>query len=119
MVDILRRPQISLKDLIKLKPEMNDLLKVKEERKDEIIESAEIGIKYEGYIDRERQLAEKLQRLDGIKIKAGIDYEGLKSLSTEARQKLKRRMPETIGDASRISGVSPSDVSVLLMYMGR
>jgi tRNA uridine 5-carboxymethylaminomethyl modification enzyme len=119
MVDLLKRPQISMPDLIKIRPEINDLLIINNRRRDEILEAAEIGIKYEGYIDREKQLAEKLIRLDGIKIKPGIDYEALKSLSTEARQKLKKRLPETIGDASRISGVSPSDVSVLLMYMGR
>ena len=119
IIDILRRPQISINEIIELKPEILNFLEDDQERTDEILESVEIEIKYEGYIDREKQLAEKLKRLDGIKIKPNMDYESLKSLSTEARQKLKRRMPETIGDASRISGVSPSDVSVLLMYMGR
>jgi tRNA uridine 5-carboxymethylaminomethyl modification enzyme len=102
-----------------IKPEINIILKEEENRKEEILESIEVEVKYEGYIDREKQLAEKLKRLDGIKIRQGIKYDELKSLSTEARQKLKRTMPETIGDASRISGVSPSDISVLLMYMGR
>ncbi len=119
MVEILRRPQISLNDLIKLRPEILNILDENITRKDEIIESVEIEIKYQGYIERENQLAEKLKRLDGIKIQTGIKYDELKSISTEARQKLKRSMPETIGDASRISGVSPSDISVILMYMGR
>ena len=87
--------------------------------KAEILESVEVFLKYEGYIERERNMASKIGRLEGITIKPGIDYNILKSLSTEARQKLSRQKPETIGEASRISGVSPADVSVLLLYMGR
>ncbi len=86
---------------------------------DEIVESAEITIKYAGYIERERKLAEKIKRLEKIKLDDGIDYNSLKSISTEARQKLSRIKPKTIGQARRISGVSPSDISVLLVYMGR
>ncbi len=100
-----------------LKEFMSDSLKLKKD--DEIVESAEITIKYAGYIDRERKLAEKIKRLEKIKIDDGIDYNGLTSISTEARQKLSRIRPGTIGQASRISGVSPSDISVLLVHMGR
>ncbi len=88
-------------------------------RKNEILEAVEVFIKYEGYIEREKTMAEKIKRLEGISIKPGIDYSVLKSLSIEARQKLSRQKPVTIGEASRISGVSPADVSVLLLYMGR
>jgi tRNA uridine 5-carboxymethylaminomethyl modification enzyme len=88
-------------------------------RSKEIIESAEINIKYEGYIKREKGLAEKIKRLENIKIDDKIDYLKLKSISTEARQKLRKIKPRTIGQASRISGVSPADISVLLVYMGR
>jgi len=120
MIEILKRPQISINDLIFLRTDLKNLLEeFKCSKCQEILESVEIEIKYKGYIDREEQLAEKIKRLDGIKIRKEIKYEELKALSTEARQKLKRNMPETIGDASRISGVSPSDISVLLMYMGR
>ena len=79
----------------------------------------EIGIKYKGYIVRERELAEKMRRLEDIHIQGRIDYEQVLALSTEARQKLKQIDPETLGQASRISGVSPSDVSVLMVLMGR
>ena len=117
--EILKRPQINIKDLLKVKHEILEIIEGDDNRIEEILESVEIEVKYEGYIDREKQLAEKLKRLDSIKIRKEIKYEELKSLSTEARQKLKRYRPVTIGDASRISGVSPSDISVLLMYMGR
>jgi len=86
---------------------------------DQIAESAEITIKYAGYIEREKNLAEKIKRLENIKIGKDIDYDSLKSMSTEARQKLKKVNPGTIGQARRISGVSPSDISVLLVHMGR
>jgi tRNA uridine 5-carboxymethylaminomethyl modification enzyme len=86
---------------------------------DDVVESAEILIKYEGYIDRETKMAEKIKRLEKIGIDEAIDYDSLRSISTEARQKLKRIKPRTIGQANRISGVSPSDISVLLIHMGR
>ena len=86
---------------------------------DEEVEAAEISIKYEGYIDRETKLAEKIKRLEKIGIDETINYDSLRSISTEARQKLKRIKPRTIGQASRISGVSPADISVLLIHMGR
>jgi tRNA uridine 5-carboxymethylaminomethyl modification enzyme len=83
------------------------------------MDSAEILVKYSGYIEREKLLADKLKRLEDIKISDKINYENLKSLSTEAREKLIKIKPKTIGQASRISGVSPSDISVLLVFMGR
>ena len=89
------------------------------DRKEEILEAAEILIKYQGYIDRERMIAEKLARLESIKIKGKFDYASIQSLSTEARQKLVKIDPETIAQASRIPGVSPSDINVLLVLSGR
>ena len=86
---------------------------------DEIIESTEINIKYKGYIERERLAASKLQRLNNIHLPENFDYNSIQSLSTEARQKLSRIKPSTIGEASRIPGVSPNDISVLLVLMGR
>ena len=96
-----------------------ELDKITDERKEEILEAAEILIKYEGYIGRERIIADKLARLESIKIKGKFDYDSLQSLSTEARQKLKKIDPETIAQASRIPGVSPSDINVLLVLSGR
>jgi len=87
--------------------------------KEEILESAEIEIKYEGYIEREKKIAQKIQRLENIKLIKDINYKDMLSISTEGRQKLSKIRPETIGQASRISGVSPSDINVLLVYMGR
>jgi tRNA uridine 5-carboxymethylaminomethyl modification enzyme len=89
------------------------------ERKEEIIEAAEIKIKYQGYIERERMIADKMQRLESIKIRGRFDYNSLQSLSTEARQKLTKIDPETLAQASRIPGVSPSDINVLLVLLGR
>ena len=85
----------------------------------EIEEQAEIQMKYEGYISKEEDLANKLGRFEGIKLHADLDYSKLNSLSMEARQKLTKLKPETLGQASRISGVSPSDISVLMVYLGR
>ena len=89
------------------------------DRRTEIIEAAEIRIKYSGYLERERGIAEKIIRLEDLKIPAEINYEELASISTEGRQKLSKIRPATIGQASRISGVSSSDVSILIMYLGR
>ena len=86
---------------------------------DEVLESAEIRIKYEGYIQREKVIAEKIQRLEKVKIPEDINYSELLSISTEARQKLSKIRPASIGQAGRISGVSPSDVNILLMYLGQ
>lgn len=88
-------------------------------RKEEIAEAAEIKMKYKGYIERERIVAEKMHRLEDIKIKGHFNYEDLHELSTECRQKLKAINPDTLGQASRIPGVSPSDINVLLVLMGR
>jgi tRNA uridine 5-carboxymethylaminomethyl modification enzyme len=120
LYDIILRPQISIFDLIEyITPFKTFLEQVPEGRKMEIIEGAEISIKYEGYIHREKLLAEKLDKFENIKIKDKFNYNELKSISTEARQKLKSVNPKTIGHAKRISGVSPSDINVLLVMLGR
>ncbi|MCG8580632.1 MAG: tRNA uridine-5-carboxymethylaminomethyl(34) synthesis enzyme MnmG [Bacteroidales bacterium] len=120
LVDILMRPQIGIKDLIDgVEPFKEFSYKLREDRREEILESAEIILKYSGYINREKILADKFKRLENLNIQDKFDYESIKSLSTEARQKLQKIQPETIGQASRISGVSPSDINVLLVLMGR
>ena len=118
-IDLIRRPEIKISDIVN---EITELSKLKNEiieRRKEIIESAEINIKYEGYIKREKLIAIKIKRLENIKIDEKIDYSKMKSISTEARQKLQKIRPRYIGQASRISGVSPADINVLLVYMGR
>ena len=117
--DLLIRPQVSLTQIAEAVPEFRQVLDSVQERKEEIIEAAEIRLKYEGYIERERIIANKLTRLDSIKIKGKFDYNSIQSLSTEARQKLTRIDPDNIGQASRIPGVSPSDINVLLVLCGR
>jgi len=117
MFKIFSRPQITLQDIVKFKKveqyiSENDL-------DDEILEQAEIQVKYSGYIEKERNNAEKLTRLENVKIPENFDYEKIKSMSIEAKQKLSKIRPVTISQASRISGVSPADISVLLIYMGR
>ena len=121
LIDVLNRPQITIMNIAPHVPAFQRLLDKLENvrRKEEIIEAAEILIKYKGYIERERMIAEKLGRLEGIKIKGRFDYATIQSLSTEARQKLAKIDPETIAQASRIPGVSPSDVNVLLVLCGR
>jgi tRNA uridine 5-carboxymethylaminomethyl modification enzyme len=116
---IISRPQIKVNDLIPLFPNLQNILVEFGERAQEIIDAAEILLKYSGYIEREKLIANKLKRLENIEIQNKIDYASLKSLSTEARQKLIKINPKTIGQASRISGVSPSDISVLLVFLGR
>jgi len=119
LVDVLLRPEISINQLKNVVSELqNETLQIPG-REEEIIESAEVLIKYSGYIEREQQMADKLKRLEHIKIPPSFDYDKISSLSTEARQKLNKIRPGNIGQAARISGVSPSDVSVLLVYMGR
>ncbi|MEE4115482.1 MAG: tRNA uridine-5-carboxymethylaminomethyl(34) synthesis enzyme MnmG [Marinilabiliaceae bacterium] len=113
------RPQLSLEELLTISKRGRELMEALGSRKAEILESVEIGIKYQGYIDRERNVADKIKRLNDLKLPEDISYEELKSISTEGRQKLEKFRPATIGMASRISGVSPSDVAVLLMYLGR
>ena len=98
---------------------LKDVLEESPNRKDEIREAAEIKIKYKGYIERERTFAEKMRRLEDIKIKGHFNYSEIHDLSTECRQKLERIQPETLAQASRIPGVSPSDINVLLVLMGR
>ena len=118
-VNIATRPQIRILDLIERIPGSEQLAVLKSDRLDEIAESAEIVIKYEGYIQREKLIAEKIKRLENLKIPEDLLYEELVSISTEGRQKLTRIKPSNIGQAGRISGVSPSDINILLMYLGR
>ncbi|MCM1452321.1 MAG: tRNA uridine-5-carboxymethylaminomethyl(34) synthesis enzyme MnmG [Clostridium sp.] len=120
LVDILSRPGITLADCMEIDPGLRDKVDaLPADRREEISEAAEILIKYQGYIDREKQVAEKLHRLEGISIEGKFDYLSISALSTEARQKLQKIQPQTIAQASRIPGVSPSDVNILLMMMGR
>ena len=116
---LILRPQVKLEELIKRSEKGKEIVKGFGNRVSEIIESAEIQIKYQGYIEREKGVAEKIKRMNELKIPDDIDFEELKSISTEGRQKLSRIRPETIGMASRISGVSPADISVLLLYLGK
>ncbi|MBO4944367.1 MAG: tRNA uridine-5-carboxymethylaminomethyl(34) synthesis enzyme MnmG, partial [Muribaculaceae bacterium] len=119
--ELLLRPQITLADLISFSSELSDWIdaNVEPARRDEILEAAEILLKYQGYIDREKLVAEKAMRLEDVRIRGRFDYSVLTGLSTEARQKLTRIDPETIGQASRIPGVSPSDINILLLLSGR
>ncbi len=120
LYDIILRPQISIFDLIFDITPFNKFLKiVPENRFDEVLQSVEIAIKYSGYIDRERIVADKFKRLENILIKGKFDYNKLLSISTEGRQKLTEIQPDTLGQASRISGVSPADINVLLVLLGR
>lgn len=118
-INVAKRPQIELGELVKFADIHVGTVKNSDELNRDILEAAEIQIKYEGYINREKLMAEKISRLENIKLAKEINYNRFKSISTEARQKLNKQRPETIGQASRISGVSPSDISVLLVYMGR
>lgn len=118
LVDILTRPGVALSALKNILPSLHDFISEHQIR-DEIIEAAEISIKYSGYIERERMLADKLSRLENLVIAGKFNYEELSNLSIEARQKLSKIQPRTIGQASRISGVSPADINVLLILMGR
>ena len=120
LFDLILRPQLNIAILENILPELREkIFQIDQLRRDEILESAEIQIKYSGYIDRERAIADKLHRLEDIQIENRFDYENILSLSTEARQKLTKINPKTIGQASRISGVSPNDISVLLVLLGR
>ena len=117
--ELVCRPQLSLEKLKPIFPGLAELMDAPKNRKEEIAEAAEIKMKYKGYIERERIVAEKMHRLEDIKIKGHFNYEDLHELSTECRQKLKAINPDTLGQASRIPGVSPSDINVLLVLMGR
>jgi len=120
LVDVISRPQISIFDLIEdIVPFKTFLKNIPSDRFSEFLESAEIAIKYSGYIDREKLVADKYRRLENIVITGKFEYEKLHTISTEARQKLAEILPDTIGQASRISGVSPSDINVLLVMLGR
>ena len=116
VINLLRRPQIGMSELKTFNGAVNTVLS---KYSNEVLEQAEIHIKYETYIDREQKLAEKIGSLENYKIKSDFDYDRVKALSSEAREKLKRIKPETIGQAARISGVSPSDISVLTVYLGK
>jgi tRNA uridine 5-carboxymethylaminomethyl modification enzyme len=115
-VNLLRRPQIGMAELKKIDPVLKQKLSSYSQ---EVLEQVEISLKYESYIDREKKLAEKIESLEDYKIKSDFDYDRVKALSSEAREKLKRLRPETIGQISRISGVSPADVSILTVYLGK
>ncbi len=119
LIDLLGRPHIDIRVMQEQVAPLKELLESIGDRREEIIESADIHIKYNGYIKRERIMADKITRLEDIYIKDKFDYNGIQSLSTEARQKLTRINPETIAQASRIPGVSPNDISVLLILLGR
>lgn len=119
LYDLISRPEITLSGIAGHIPALQSLLEKADTHRDEIVEAAEIEIKYSGYISRERALAEKMQRLEAIQVKGRFNYEEVTQLSTEARQKLTAINPETLGQASRIPGVSPSDISVLLVLLGR
>ena len=119
LIDIVARPNVTIMGLADALPELKEKIEILGARQEEIVESTEINIKYKGYIEREKLAADKLRRLDNIRLPKDFDYNSVQSLSTEARQKLIRIQPNTIGEASRIPGVSPNDVSVLLVLMGR
>lgn len=119
LADLIMRPNITIAGLAGAIPALAEAIDRITRVREEVVESTEINIKYQGYIERERIAADKLQRLDGIRIPKDFDYSRLQSLSTEARQKLSKLQPSTIGEASRIPGVSPNDVSILLVIMGR
>ena len=117
--DLVARPELNFEKLYQIVPELKAQIERLPNRRDEIAEAAEIHIKYKGYIDRERLVAEKMHRLENIKIKGKFDYPNLTAISTEARQKLERIQPETLAQASRIPGVSPSDINAMLVLLGR
>lgn len=117
--DLMARPQINFQNLSNIVPALKEALDSPQNRKEEIAEAAEIKMKYKGYIERERMVADKMHRLEDIKIKGRFNYSEMQQLSTEARQKLDKINPETLAQASRISGVSPSDINVMLVLLGR
>jgi tRNA uridine 5-carboxymethylaminomethyl modification enzyme len=119
LADLVSRPQLNLQNLAEIIPQLKEVLERPANRKEEIAEAAEIRMKYQGYIERERIVAEKMHRLENIRIRGHFDYASLQGLSTECRQKLMKIQPETLAQASRIPGVSPSDINVLLVLMGR
>ena len=119
LTDLISRPELTFEKLEDAIPELKEILNRPKNRREEIKEASEICIKYKGYIERERLVAEKMHRLENIRIKGHFDYENLNAISTEARQKLMKIQPETLAQASRIPGVSPSDINAMLVLMGR
>ena len=117
--ELVNRPQLNLQNLSEIIPQLKEILSRPINRQEEIREAAEVRMKYKGYIERERMVAEKMHRLENIKIRGHFNYKELQGLSTECRQKLMKIQPETLAQASRIPGVSPSDINVLLVLMGR
>ena len=117
--DLVARPELNFEKLYPIVPELRELIGQLPNRQEEIAEAAEIHIKYKGYIERERMVADKMHRLENIKIKGKFDYPTLTAISTEARQKLEKIKPETLAQASRIPGVSPSDINAMLVLLGR
>jgi tRNA uridine 5-carboxymethylaminomethyl modification enzyme len=116
LLSVLLRPNVDIKAIADAVPFVKDFISKYDE---ETILLSEVGLKYEGYIKKEQELVEKMERLESVKIRPDFDYKSLVSLSAEAREKLSKMQPGTIGQASRISGVSPSDISILLVHMGR
>lgn len=119
LIDLIARPHLNLTNLSEIIPDLKAALEAPANRKEEIAEAAEIKMKYKGYIERERLIADKMHRLEDIKIKGRFNYSKLHEISTEGRQKLERIDPETLAQASRIPGVSPSDINVMLVLLGR
>ena len=119
LIDLIARPHLNLTNLSEIIPDLKAVLDAPANRKEEITEAAEIKMKYKGYIERERLIADKMHRLEDIKIKGRFNYSELHEISTEGRQKLERIDPETLAQASRIPGVSPSDINVMLVLLGR
>ena len=117
--DLIARPHLTLQNLSEIIPALKEVINAPENRKEEIAEAAEIQLKYQGYIEREKLIADKMHRLENIKIKGRFKYSELHEISTEGRQKLEKINPETLAQASRIPGVSPSDINVLLVLLGR
>ena len=117
--DLIARPQINMANLSEISSQLKELLNAAPNRKEEITEAAEIKMKYKGYIEREKMIADKMHRLEDIKIRGRFKYSEMRQLSTEARQKLEKINPETLAQASRIPGVSPSDINVMLVLLGR
>ena len=119
LAELVNRPQLNLQNLSEIIPQLKEVLNRPINRQAEIREAAEVRMKYKGYIERERMVADKMHRLENIKIRGHFNYEELQGLSTECRQKLMKIQPETLAQASRIPGVSPSDINVMLVLMGR
>ena len=119
LADLVSRPQLNFQTIGEIVPSLKETIAKLPNRNEEIAEAAEIKMKYKGYIDREKMVAEKMHRLEDIKIKGHFNYAELTQISTEARQKLAAINPDTLAQASRIPGVSPSDINVMLVLMGR